>query len=476
MIDQFFQTIENILESCIVGLDDLFRSTPKGTTEYGASFGSEGTLLSSFNHGFNVSGRKKLTAQMSHRNFLGISSTGGGKTSTIMLPTLFSTKGSFIVNDPSGELFQKSSGYLQQKGYRVMVLDYTKWQTSAGFNGLILATSQTKRQKLAKLTLDTSKKGAKADPFWDNLAESLLSTTYSLLHEIAIDEYINMANARHLLNLMGSNPEAVDELYKKYASDSIFSEYTAFLRYDQKVVDGVIATAKSALTIFADESVGKTTSFNSIDWHQFRKSPHVLYINNSIADAKFYAPLTSFLFSDFLSYGLSRFPEKNELDIFLLIDEMASMHIDNLGMIASNVRKHRIGILGLIQTFSQLEHLYGKAEAQSIRTNSSQLYMPGQELPECQMLETLLGKHEFIDKDGKKQIYPLMTSDAIRNMKDGILVAPGYLPVKVRLTPYFKQSKFNSYSKIPPVTLDRLAPSGPVPLLPISLGKNEQAA
>ena len=102
---------------------------------------------------------------------------------------------------------------------------------------------------------------------------------------------------------------------------------------------------------------------------EFRKKKVALYIQNSVADQKYYSVLTSIFFEQFFSYVMSRFPHKDEQDIFFLADEASSLRLPTLQLAVSNVRKHRAGIMLIIQDFNQLVNCYGKQEAEAIRAN-----------------------------------------------------------------------------------------------------------
>ncbi len=94
-------------------------------------------------------------------------------------------------------------------------------------------------------------------------------------------EVQNLFNVRQLLNMLGGNPKEIDAIFSRYADEILFNEYKSFIAYDEKVVMGVVATAKAALQIFSDESVATVTSFDSLDMQEFRDKKVVLYIQNS---------------------------------------------------------------------------------------------------------------------------------------------------------------------------------------------------
>jgi hypothetical protein len=135
IIEQLFILIFKILESLIKFIVELIKLAITGIPErkegYSARFASPGMLLSFRNHGFCLTGRKNLSVKNSYQNSLIIGGTGTGKSSVVLVPSLYSMCGSFVIHDPSGELFSKSAGYLKQKGYEIKVLNFTDPQNSS---------------------------------------------------------------------------------------------------------------------------------------------------------------------------------------------------------------------------------------------------------------------------------------------------------------------------------------------------------
>ena len=457
-IELFLTIIEGILrfllgiaESVVASSDDK---------KYKASFVSTWSLLSPWNYGFNLTGNKKLSIKDSYKNSLIIASTGMGKTSVVIFPSLYSMKGSFIIHDPSGEIFLKSSGYLKSKGYEIKVLNFSNPNISCGYNPLARAKSNSDIQKISSMLVENSLGGhGSKDPFWTNMAVSLLTMLITIL-KTQDTEYQNLYNIRHLLNQMGGNPEAVDNLFSLYADQILFAEYKSFIAYDEKVISGTIASCKAALNIFNDPAVAKVTSFDNLNMDEFRTKPTALYIQNSVADQKYYSVLTSIFTEQFFSYVMSRFTQNGEQDIFFLIDEASSLRLPTLQLAVSNVRKHRAGIMLIIQDFNQLVNCYGKHEADAIRANCfAKLYFSGASLETAKELEQTLGKYEYKDKEKSKVVRSLMTNDEIRTMKANraILICGHHAPIKAKLTPYYKNLKYKNYNLIPPPVLSSSA-------------------
>ncbi len=475
LFSMIFELLAGILNFIFEGLGIVFSQKKK---EYSAEFASQGTILSRFNHGFCLTGTKRLTCKDSFQNALIIGGTGTGKSSVVLFPSIFSMRGSLIIHDPSGELLMKSAGYLKQKGYEIKVLNFANPENSAGYNPLVRAQSSSDIQKIASMLVENALGGKSKDPFWNIQATSLLAMLIDILKK-QDDEYQNLFNIRQLLNRLGGNPQSVDNLFSKFADDIIFEEYKSFISYDEKVVSGVIATCKAALQIFNDGAVAKVTSFDNIDFLDFRNKPTALFIQNSVADQRYYSVLTSIFFEQFFSFLLGRFPQKGEKDIFLLIDEASSLNLPTLPLAVANVRKHRSGIMLLVQDFNQLVHHYGKYDADGIKSNCfAKMYFTGTSFETAKELEQTLGKYQFEDGKNRTVVRPLMTNDEIRTMdiKRALLICGHHPPIKAKLRPYYKNRMYLNYSNIPvPEAENSEIPESVAVLPPINKKASEDA-
>ncbi|MFA6924902.1 MAG: type IV secretory system conjugative DNA transfer family protein [Bacteroidales bacterium] len=472
-IVKIFETAFTIFFNIIEGILSIFNYKEKGV--YNAEFAPQSKVFSFFSdYGFCITGKKNLSVKDSYQNAIVIGGTGVGKSSVVLIPSLYSMRSSLLVHDPAGELYNKSAGYLLQKGYKVKVLNFANPNISCNYNPITRANSSSEIQKISSMLVQNALGQNSKDPFWNTQAVGLLAMLISILKK-QDKEYQNLYNILHLLNNLGGNPKAVDLLFLKYAGDVLFSEYKSFLAYDEKVISGVIATCKASLQIFSDESVAKITSKDDLNFMDFRNERTVLFIQNSVSEQKYYSVLTSLFFEQFFSFIMSRFPRGDEEDIFFLIDEASSLNLPTLSLAVANVRKHRAGIMLLLQDHSQLIHLYGKYEADGIKANCfAKMYFTGQSLETATELERMLGKCEYKDKEEKKHIRPLMTSDEIRTMalNEALLICGHHNPIKLKLVPYYKNFYLSDYSNIPTPDIENKNMSDSISLLPLNVPEN----
>lgn len=471
ILELFFSAIVSGMEFLVEAIESVL----KDDHSYKATFVQASTLLSSSEKGFCLTGDRNLPVKLSYQNAVAVGGTGTGKSSVTLIPSLYTMFSSLVVHDPSGELFSKTAGFLAQRGYIVKTLNFSKPESSCGYNPILRANTSSEIQKVASMLVENTLGKNSKDPFWSTQAVALLTMLITVLKKQE-PQFQNPYNLRHLLNHIGASPERIDALFGKYSTPEQWAEYKSFFSYDEKVISGVTATCKAALQIFNDEAVAKVTSFDTLDLKDFRKRKVALFIQNSVSDQRYYSVLTSIFFEQFFSFVMSRFPEEKEQDIFFLIDEASSLRLPTLQLAVANVRKHRAGIMLVVQDFNQLIHNYGREEAEAIKSNCfAKLYFTGQGIETTKELESILGKFEYTDKEGKKNIRSLLTSDEIRIMSadSAILIAGNLPPIKAKLKPYFQNWRMKSYCKIPAPAFASELPFTLIPVLVLPEAKKK---
>ena len=253
-----------------------------------------------------------------------------------------------------------------------------------------------------------------------------------------------------MINAFSGTPQKVDKLFVRAKDDDLLADYKAYVAYDSKMLMSIIATARTALSIFADPEVAKVTACDSIDFESFRKQKTILYINNDVNSMKYYSVLSSMFFEQFFGNVMSHLPEKNDLPVFFLLDEASSLYLSILPVAISNIRKYNAGILQVYQSQSQLFDLYGIPQGRNILANSfAKVYMPGQPLETARELELLLGKYEFVDDENNKRTRQLLTMDEIRILNEALILIGNHPPVKTKMIPYYEQTKMRLLTELP---------------------------
>lgn len=444
MVESFLKFIFTLIEFLPrVIYEAIFGgSVINANTGYNAGFVDESILIKSANTGFILNGKKALSNKDSFRNLLLIGNTGSGKSTVVNIPAInHITHGSIIVNDPSGELYTKTSSLKRKQNFKIYVLNFLEISHSLAYNPLFYANSISEINRVASLIVrTTTKRGNEAD-FWITQAINTISVTIAYLKACEPYEYQNLYNVRKLIGYMAACPEKVDIMFAK-SPEHIFSEYRNLAANEPKVYASIISSALSSLQLLVDDSIAKLTSQHQIDFKKFREEKSILYITQSTMDTNYLKPIVSIIFEQLFTQLTLKLPTPKELDVFMVIDEFSSLMLPTISLFLANCRKARIGVCCSIQSISQLDFAYGKENSISIYSNCvTKLFFSGATHNDALLIESLLGKkEEVIDERGTTKISPLLNSESARTLDPslGIIVHASTKPIITKLTPWFE--------------------------------------
>jgi len=435
---------------------------------FNAEFGKETDIASRFNRGFVISKHRRLSRLDSYANMIVTAPSGAGKTVRIILPNIFEIKNaSMIISDPAMQIFMLASGYLS-KFFTIKSLNFSDVASSCGFNVFSFIKKPNDVSRIASLLAANLEGPGNSDPFWQIQSINTLEIIIQLILYQPV-EYHNMANVVQCLHLLSAEPKKIDTLIAKTNDDALILRYKSLISNSERTLQSILSSAKAATRIFEDVQISKITSHNSIKFAEFRKKPTILFLHNSIADQKYVRILSSLFFEAFYGHILQGLPEKNDLDIFCIMEELSSFSkIPILPLALANCRKTRTSTLAVIQCKSQLTNLY-REDADTIISNClTRLYLPGiTEMDVLREIENLSGKCIYKDEKGIERVKPLIEMDAIRLLPKNrsLIISGNNAIIKGRTRPYFKSHTYRKYSQIPPVSLKGDIPDEPIPML-----------
>ena len=168
-------------------LEFLFRKELLKRTE-GARFATPSEYrkrLNSRNTGLLLDGESlKLAERESFQNVCVIARVGAGKTSRYIIPNVLERAKhpcSLVVNDPKGEVYEATSGYMQANGFRVVVINPEDPQHSDTFSPLAEARNEIEVDQIAEILIKVSKPKNANDEFWSNGAIRFVSVFLACL-------------------------------------------------------------------------------------------------------------------------------------------------------------------------------------------------------------------------------------------------------------------------------------------------------
>lgn len=263
-------------------------------------------------------------------------------------------------------------------------------------------------------------------------------------------------------------PKAVDSWVVQTKDEKLTRDYKTIIATPEKTLQNVIASVKAALQVFDDPEITRTTATDNIDFEKLRRVPTVIFLNNSIGDQRYISILNSIFFEQLYAYALERLPGKDQLPIFLILEESASLYIPMLAQATATARKAKIGTLLAVQSHSQLKSFY-KDQAETIKANCrTKIWLTGQtSLDELREVETLGGKRLYKDDKNIERTVPLIAADAIRMLPENrSLILSGNHPlILAKSSPYYRSLWYIPFAAIPPLAFQQHIGDEPIPIL-----------
>lgn len=423
-------------------------------------------FLSHAHKGLVIDGdSKRLDEKHSFNHIALFARSGAGKTTSYIIPNIFrlaSSKASMVVTDLSGELFYKTSGFMQSRGYKVYVLDPENLSESIRYNPMYYATDSIAIDEMAEILIKSSNPNASGeDKVWLDGAKSIIGILAKVLINTNDYRYINLANIKHLLNNFGNMGKNLDYFIYKYADSKTFNEWKGFVSGNPKTVLSYISTANTALSpIGINDNLEKLTLNHTFDFSLLRSEKSIVYIRIPAQKQNQYAFLLNIFYSQLFNKMMEKLPSNNELPIYCLLDEFGNMNIPNFSTTITTIRKYKVSISIVLQNESQMFSRYGEYEANTILNGgiSGRVFFSGADDKTLEKLEKLLGTkiyEELLDGKASRKEMPVMSIRELRTMKDNeiLFIYANKRALKLQTTPYYEHGSFKSYAKMPKASL-----------------------
>ncbi|MFM0651978.1 type IV secretory system conjugative DNA transfer family protein [Paraburkholderia sediminicola] len=155
-----------------------------------------------------------------------------------------------------------------------------------------------------------------------------------------------------------------------------------FLANDDKVLASILATFNAPLTIWANPIVDAATSASDFDPRNVRRRRMSVYIGVTPDHLTEAALLVNLVFSQVVNLNTKELPEDNpalKYQCLLLMDEFTSVgKIHIIARAVAYMAGYNLRLLSIVQSVSQLESVYGRADARTFVTNHAMqiIYAP----------------------------------------------------------------------------------------------------
>lgn len=255
-------------------------------------------------------------------NVLAIGGSGAGKTFGLVGPNIMQANCSFIITDPSGELFANYSSFLEDQGYKVKCFNLDNMKASNRYNPFNYIEDDKDVEILVNtlITNTTPPKEAGGDPFWVKSEICLLCAVVAyLLHyaDIAPRPLIRSFSTVTTLVRMGAVNEAngddfendLDLLFKdieeKDPRSFAVKQYRSFKMGAGKTLKSVLMSVLVRLQAFDLEPIMDLTDTDDLDLKSIGDEKTAMFVIIPTGDTTFNflaAMMYSQLFQEFYRY------------------------------------------------------------------------------------------------------------------------------------------------------------------------------
>ena len=398
-----------------------------------------------------------------------IGATGSGKTQTVIFPTvevLAKKKESMIITDPKGEIYEQTSNMLREKGYNVLVLNFRDPQEGNCWNPLSLPYRMYKegnQDKAIELLDDLAanilyeEKSGNADPFWEKTSADYFAGLSLALFDDATEDQVNL-NSISLMTTVGEEKFGGSTYMKEYFNmmdpgGAAYTNASGTIMAPNETKGSIISVFKQKIKLFATrENLSEMLSHSDFELSSIGEKPTALFI--VIQDEKkTYHSLVTILLKqcyETLIATAQKHGGKLPVRTNFLLDEFANMPpLKDITTMITAARSRQIRFTMIIQNFAQLDQVYGKENAETIKGNCGNIiYLITTELKALEEISKMCGEVKS-KKDDKTASTPLVTVSDLQRMKqfEVIIMRIRKNPFKTKFVPYYQWDLGKKYAK-----------------------------
>lgn len=335
-----------------------------------------------------------------NNNVLAVGTSGAGKTRGLVEPNLRQAVGSYVVSDPKGNLYGKYKTYLQERGYRVLKLDFTDPANSEQYNFFRYIHSTQDIVRISHMLIYQEKnQNHHADPFWDQTSQLLVQACMAYLMEVCSEKDQNFAMLMRLINSAevdeyDSSEKSpmdylIDELMNNNPDSYAVKTYKKFRCAAGRTLRSILISVFARLGLFDSPEINRMMREDTINISSIGERQTALFVVVSDTDRSMDG-LANLFFTQTM-YELCYFADKhcvdNRLPVptrFFLDDFATNVRIGEFPRMIASIRSRNISAMLMIQAESQLMESYGYDGKTIIANCDTYVYLGGNDVDTAQ--------------------------------------------------------------------------------------------
>ena len=343
-----------------------------------------------------------------NNNIIVCGGSGSGKTMSISEPRLLETKTSSLISTVTKRrIVTKYMPLFKERGYNVLDLNFVNpIESTCSYDPLKYVTSYSDITFLAKsiVKADPQKDRCSADPFWDEVAISLLSAevAYVLMtnDKATFTDVLELHDSLTIddggSTIRTSLDDQFDYIASEYPTCFAVSCWKSFKSLPIKTAGCVYGTLNTTIdTIFSPELREMMGTKPQVDFELMATEKTILFVTTSAVNPSLHCFVNMFYaqaFKQLFEYAENCQNGILPVPVHVLCDDFATGgRVLNFAEYISIFREKGISVTLLLQSESQLEQMYGAGDATTIINNcDSYIYLGGMDIKTAQNISLRL--------------------------------------------------------------------------------------
>lgn len=374
-----------------------------------------------------------------------IGESGTGKTRRGIIPMILTNvkhKESMVIADPKGEIYANTISHVTND-YDVYLFNFRKLYQSNNitcwnplYAAYILWKSGTAENifRAEQIVDDLSHViypvAPETDPFWMTEARNVFVGAVFALFSYAKPEEVNLSSVYYLIakgeDRFGGSTFLKEFVELEESNENVAMQLHSYVTTANDTRGGIRSSFLNRLSMATkSESVRKFLSNDDIHINELRGDKPVMIYVILPDETPIYEDLAGVLISQLMNHYIyiaeNKWGGKLPIRMNFCLDELGNIGkaINNLDHMMSAGRSRNIRVTLVLQSISQLDDIYGKSKATTIRDNASvKILFRVSHWETLSEFSKLCGEHEML-VDGKVKQEPLITPSQLAAMEIG---------------------------------------------------------
>ena len=388
-----------------------------------------------------------------------IGSTGSGKSQAISFPfinVMAKAGESMIVTDPKGELYEGTAKELEKRGYNIVLLNFRDPDKGSGWNPFTIPYQLYQagnKDKAIEMLEDLAKnilydESSKSDPFWNNTsADYFAGLAWALFQDANDPDEVNINSINYMATAgeqkLGGTTYIKEYFSSKDPTSTECIKVNSTISAPNETKGSILSVFNQKIQLFSSrETLSEMLCHSDFSMEDIGRKKTAVFIVIQDEKKTYHSLVTIFLkqcYETLVRVAQENKGGKLKYRTNFLLDEFANMPpLSDVDAMVSAARSRNIRLSFIIQNFSQLNDVYGKEKAETIRGNcGNTIYLLSTELNALEEISKMCGEVKSKEKD-KTDSRPLVTVTDLQNFKE-----EEALILRSRMRPFKTKLKFD---------------------------------